>query len=153
MMKGKLLAKNRQAAAEYEILDTFEAGIKLTGPEVKSVKSGQIKLQGSYASLNPATGALRLTGTHISPYKPAAGAQARYDPQRSRVLLLNKKEMASLAGKLKEKRLSLVPLSAYSKSGIIKVELGLVRGKKKYEKREQIKKRDIERELGRKLKS
>ncbi|MBI1961632.1 MAG: SsrA-binding protein SmpB [Parcubacteria group bacterium] len=152
-MDGKLLAKNKQAYAEYEILDTFEAGIKLTGPEVKSVKSGQTKLQGSFASLNPVTRVLGLEGTHISAYKPAASVQVGYDPQRSRTLLLNKKEIASLIGKLKEKRLSLVPLSMYSKSGLIKVELGLVRGKKQYEKREQIKKRDIEREIGRKLKS
>ena len=152
-MVGKLLAKNRQAYAEYEVLDTYEAGIKLTGPEVKSIKNGQIKLQGSYASPNPATKALRLVGAHVSAYKPAAGVQADYDPTRSRILLLKKKELATLAGKLKEKRLSLVPLSVYSKAGLIKVELGLVRGKKQYEKREQIKKRDIERELGRKLKS
>ncbi|OJI07869.1 SsrA-binding protein [bacterium CG10_46_32] len=152
-MHGKLLAKNKQVFAEYEILDTFEAGMKLTGPEVKSVKSGQIKLLGSFASLNPSNGLLRLTGAHISPYKPAAGAQMNYDPTRPRVLLMNKKEITSLIGKLKEKRLSLVPLSIYSKSGIIKVELGLVRGKKQYEKREQLKKRDIERDIGRRLKS
>jgi len=152
-MKGKLLAKNKQAFAEYEVLDTFEAGIKLTGPEVKSVKSGTVNLKGAYASLNPANGALSLAGAHIAAYKPAASVQANYDPTRMRVLLLKKKEIARLIGKLKEKRLSLVPLSVYSKRGLIKVELGLVRGKKQYEKREQIKRRDIERELGRKLKS
>ena len=152
-MTGKLLAKNKQAYAEYEILDTYEAGMKLTGPEVKSIKSGHIKLQGSYASLNPGTGRLSLVGAHVAAYKPAAGSQAGYDPQRSRILLLKKKEIATLIGKLKEKRLSLVPLSVYSKGGLIKTELGLVRGRKQYEKREQIKKRDIERELGRKLKS
>lgn len=152
-MTGKILAKNRQAYAEYEVLDAYEAGIKLTGPEVKSAKNGQIKLQGSYASLNPGSGRLLLVGAHIAAYKPAAGVQIGYDPGRSRVLLLNKKEIASLIGKLKEKRLALVPLSLYSKKGLLKVELGLVRGKKQYEKREQIKKRDIEREIGRKLKS
>ncbi|MBI2050924.1 MAG: SsrA-binding protein SmpB [Parcubacteria group bacterium] len=152
-MVGKLLAKNRQTYAEYEILDTYEAGMKLTGPEVKSIKAGHIKLQGSYASLNPASGRLSLVGAHIQAYKPAASVQAGYDPARSRPLLLNKKEIATLIGKLKEKRLSLVPLSIYSKSGLIKLELGLARGKKQYEKREQIKKRDIERDIGRKLKS
>lgn len=152
-MKGKVLAQNKQAFAEYEVLDAFEAGIQLTGPEVKSAKNGQIKLLGAFASLNPGNTTLRLTGAHISPYKPAAGVQTSYDPTRSRTLLLNKKEIASLIGKLKEKRLTLIPLSVYSKSGIVKVELGLVRGKKKYEKREKIKKRDIEREIGRKLKS
>lgn len=152
-MSGKILAKNKQAYAEYEVMDTYEAGIKLTGPEVKSAKKGQIRLLGSFASIRPGTGMLTLSGTHIAAYKPAASVQAGYDPQRSRVLLLNKKEIASLIGTLKEKRLSLVPLSFYLKSGIIKVELGLVRGKKQYEKRAQIKKRDIERDIGRRLKS
>ena len=139
--------------ADYSIIEKFEAGIKLTGPEVKSIKSGQINLKGSYVSLNPAKGTLMLVGAHISAYKPAAGVQTDYDPSGTRTLLLNKKEISSLIGKLKEKRLTLVPLSIYSKSGIIKVELGLGRGKKQFEKREQIKKRDIERDIGRKLKS
>ncbi|MAG28544.1 SsrA-binding protein [bacterium] len=152
-MKGKLLAKNKSAFAEYTILDTFEAGIKLTGPEVKSIKLGNIKLKGSYSTINPNTGVLWLVGAHIGAYKPAASVQIDYDPTQSRTLLLNKKEISSLIGKLKEKQLTLIPLSVYSKSGIIKVELGLGRGKKKFEKREQIKKRDIERDIGRKLKS
>jgi SsrA-binding protein len=152
-MANKLLAKNKAVLAEYAILEKYEAGIKLTGPEVKSVKSGQMNLKGSYASLNPNTGALSLISAHISAYKPAAGAQTDYDPTQSRTLLLNKKEISSLIGKLKEKRLTLLPISAYSKSGIIKIELGLGRGKRQFEKRDQIKKRDIERDIGRKLKS
>jgi SsrA-binding protein len=92
-------------------------------------------------------------GSHIPLYKPAANAQQNYDPDRTRLLLMHAKEISALIGKLKQKQLSLVPISIYTKSGLIKLELGLARGKKKHEKRESIKKRDIEREIGRKLKS
>ena len=85
-MKGKLLAKNKSAFAEYTILDTFEAGIKLTGPEVKSIKLGNIKLKGSYSTINPNTGVLWLVGAHIGAYKPAASVQIDYDPTQSRTL-------------------------------------------------------------------
>lgn len=150
----KILAKNKKALSNYEVIETFEAGIKLTGAEVKSVKSGHIKLDGSYASLDMNKRTIMLLGAHISPYKPATGAQgASYDPYRTRDMLLTKKELNSLFGKSKEKRLTLIPISVYNKSGIVKVELALARGKKKYEKRESIKKKDIERDIGRHLKS
>ena len=152
-MNKRILAKNKHAYAEYEVLDTYEAGIKLTGAEVKSAKLGHIKLDSGYALLSPENGVLELVGVHISAYKPASGMLDDYDPLCSRVLLLNKKQISALIGKLKQKHLTLAPLSVYSKSGIIKVELGLARGKKQYEKRESIKKRDIERDIGRKLKS
>jgi len=144
----KILATNRQARHDYSILDTFEAGIKLTGAEVKSCKKGQIKLQGSYAEVKP-NGEAQISGCHISPYKPAYSAQEKYLPTRPRILLLQKREINTLFGKLKEKRLSLIPLSFYDKGGLIKVELALAQGKKKYEKRDAIKKRDIERDAGR----
>jgi len=152
-MRGRLLAKNKKAFFDHEILETFEAGIKLQGQEVKSAKMSQVKLDGSYASFDQKNGCLRLVGTLISPYKQANTNKESYDPQRSRILLLNKKEINFLLGKLSEKRLTLIPLSFYEKSGIIKVELALAKGKKKYEKRETIKKKDMEREIGRKLKS
>lgn len=145
-----VIATNKYARSDYEILDTYEAGVKLSGPEVKSIKKGQVNLKGSYATVG-ADGRARLLGVHVAPYKPAAGVQQGYDPTRSRELLLNKKELASLIGKLKEKRYTLLPLAVFNKSGIIKIELGLGRGKKQYEKREAIKKRDIEREIGRNM--
>ena len=151
MKDNKKLAINKQVRGNYEILETFEAGIKLLGPEVKSVKSGKMNLKGSYSIIGSDL-IPNLVGAHIARYKPAATIQENYDPARSRILLLNKKQIKSLFGKLKEKRLSLVPLNAYSNKGIIKFELALVRGKKQFEKRDSIKKRDIERDVGRKLK-
>jgi len=151
MANGAILATNRRARSEFSILDTVEAGIQLTGPEVKSCKQGSIKLAGSYGAIS-SSGAVVLIGCHISPYKPAAGAQKNYDPDRTRILLLNKRQIATLIGKLKEKRISLVPLSCYLKGGLIKFEMALAQGKKQYEKREAIRKRDIEREIGRRLK-
>jgi SsrA-binding protein len=152
MPSNKSLATNKQVRSDYSILETYEAGIKLTGPEVKSTKAGRVNLKASYviigSDLSP-----HIVGCHIAKYKPSASVQQDYDPTRTRVLLLNKKQIKSLYGKLKEKRLSLVPLSVYSSSGIIKFELGLVKGKRQYEKRDSIKKRDMERDIGRRLKN
>jgi len=150
-MASNTLAINKKARAEYEILDTYEAGLHLSGPEVKSCKKGQVNLKGSYAMVS-ARGIPLLIGCHISPYKPAQQVQHDYDPSRTRQLLLHKKQINTLIGKLKEKQYTLIPLAIINSGGLIKVELGLGRGKKKYEKRESIKKRDIEREIGRKLK-
>lgn len=149
-MPSSLIALNKQARHDYEIIEKFTAGIKLTGAEVKAAKSGQLNLQGAYALVS-AAGRPYLVGCHISPYKPAAGSQRHYDPTRSRALLLKKKEIKTLQGKLKEKSYTLVPLALYNQGGLIKVELGLGRGRREYEKRELIKKRDLERELGRRL--
>jgi SsrA-binding protein len=147
---NKPLATNKKAYSDYNILEKYEAGVKLTGAEVKSVKGGKINLKASYvvigSDLTP-----YIIGAHIAKYEQAGETQLEYDPTRSRILLLNKKQIKSLYGKLKEKRLSLVPLSVYSKSGIIKFEIALATGKKKFEKRDSIKKRDIERDVGRKL--
>lgn len=143
-------AVNKTARHDYAIADKFEAGIKLTGAEVKSCKNGQVNLKGAYAMIS-VRGIPYLIGCHIGRYKPAANTGANYDPTRSRELLLNKKEINTLIGKLKEKRYTLIPLSVYNKSGLIKIKLGLGVGKKQYEKRAAIKKRDIERELGRRL--
>ncbi len=144
-----MIALNKQARSDYEIMDKFEAGIKLTGPEVKSCKQGGVNLKGSYAIIN-AHHIPYLLGCHISPYRHAV--KTDYDPARSRLLLLKKKEIDKLIGKLKEKQYALIPLAIHNSHGLIKVELGLGRGKKQYEKRAAIKKRDIEREIGRRLK-
>lgn len=143
-----ILAINKLARHDYDIIESFEAGIKLTGSEAKSCKLGGANLKGSYATINQ-RGVVYLLACHIAPYKH--GIKNDYDPIRSRVLLLNKKEIASLIGKLKEKRYTLVPLALHNNHGLIKVELGLGRGKKQYEKRAAIKKRDIEREIGQRL--
>jgi len=148
----KIISINKKAQADYEFLDIFEAGIKLTGAETKSIKTGQANLKGSWAVIG-VDRVPRLLGCSISRYAQAGQTQENYDPTASRILLLNKKQIKSLIGKLKEKKLSLIPTKIYSKSGLIKIEIALAKGKKQYEKRNQIKKRDIERDLGRKLKS
>jgi SsrA-binding protein len=137
-------ALNKHALHDYAILEKVSAGIVLSGPEVKSVRAGNINLKGSYVTIH--NGEALLTGAHIGLYKPA-GPQKDYDPYRSRTLLLKKKEIARIIGKLKEKGLTAVPLSIYTSKSRIKVEVGIARGKRQFEKRELIKKRDVEREI------
>jgi SsrA-binding protein len=139
-----IITTNKRAYFDYEILETFEAGIVLTGQEVKSIKTGHISLAGSYVIMRGSEA--WLTGAHISPYK-MAGPLPGYDPTRSRKLLLHKKELFSLIGKIKQKGLTLAPLKVYTKKGKIKLEFGLARGKKKYEKRETIEKREVDRKI------
>lgn len=143
------LATNRIAMRDYEILDTLEAGLKLTGQEVKSVRAGHLKLQGSYATI--ARGELWLIGAHIAKYA-AAGPLPDYDANRSRKLLIHGRELNHLIGKIQERGLTLVPLRVYTRRALLKVELGLGRGRKQYEKREVIKRRDLDRELRERLK-
>ncbi len=145
----KIIKKNKKAFYNYEILERFEAGIALTGNEVKAIKSGKISLKGSYVTLKDEE--VFLINCHISPYQPA-NAPPDYDPERTRKLLLKKKQIKYLIGKTKQKGLTLVPLRVYNKRGKIKIEVGLVKGKKKPDKREKIKKRDQEREIRRILK-
>ena len=121
----------------------------LSGQEVKSVRGGNVSLKGAYATLK--AGEVWLLNAHISPYKKA-GALPSYDPTRSRKLLLRAREIKELMGKLEAERLTLVPLSVYTRGRRLKVELGLGRGRKKYEKREVIKKRAVDREIREKLK-
>ena len=144
----KTLATNKRARFDYEITETFEAGIKLTGAEVKSVKEGHLSLKGAHAAFTKAGPV--LLNAYINPYKPAANAA--YDPERSRPLLLHKREISRLRGKVQEQGLTIVPIRVYTKRNLIKVELGLGKGKKKHDKRESIKKREQEREIRRKLK-
>jgi SsrA-binding protein len=148
MFRMKTFAENKKAYFNYQILEEFEAGIMLTGPEVKSVRAGQISLKEAFATVR--SGEIWLTNAHISAYKPAR--TENYDPTKSRKLLLNKKEIINLIGKVQEAGNTLLPLKVYDKKGKIKVLLGLGKGKKKYDKREALKKKDQEREIKRALK-
>jgi len=141
---------NRRARHEYHILETYEAGMILTGPEVKSIRAGQANLAEGHCIIRKEK--LLLIGCHISPYKPAAMNNPK-EPDRSRELLLHKKEILRLLGKLKEKGLTLVPLKLYfNERGFAKLEIGLGRGKKFYDKRQDKKEKDIKRDLQRQYK-
>jgi len=144
----KPLADNKKAYFDYEILEKFEAGISLIGQEVKSIKGGHMNLSSSYVVMrgNEAF----LLGAHISPYQPK-NAPKEYDPQRTRKLLLTKKEINYLIGKTKEKGLTLVPIKVYTQKSNIKLEFGIAKGKKQRDKRETIKKRETERDMKREL--
>lgn len=137
------LATNDRARYDYELLDTLEAGLVLSGQEVKSAKTGHFKLKGAHVAFHD--GEAMLVGAHIAKY-PKAGPLPDYDPERSRKLLLHKKELSRLRGKREEEGLTIVPIRAYMKAGRIKLEIAIARGKKQYEKRETIKKRDLDRE-------
>lgn len=141
----KVVATNRKARHEYEVLETLEAGIALRGPEVKSVRQGKIGFQDAFARID--RGELWLHSLHISPYEQAN----RYneDPLRTRKLLVKKDELRRLVGKVEEKGLTLVPLELYFKRGYAKVRLGLARGRKTYDKREKLKRQTQEREAQR----
>lgn len=139
------IATNRRARFEYEILETFEAGLELLGPEVKSLRQGRANLADSYAMVR--RGEAFLLHLHISPYEQAG--RDNPDPRRDRRLLLHRREIRRLAGQLAERGLTLVPLRLYWKNGRAKVELGLARGKRVYDKRQAIRKRESDRELAR----
>lgn len=139
---------NKKAKFDYQISEKIEAGVVLTGPEAKSAKLGQIDLSHAFVKFRPSKFGSQeawLIGAHIFPYIHADNTN--YDPIRIRKLLLNQREIISLQSKMKQARLLLVPTAVFTKSGIVKVELGLARGKKKYEKREAIKKRDLDRDI------
>ena len=137
------IATNRRARHEYEILETVEAGLVLRGTEVKSLRDGLVNFKDSYASVRNGEG--WLLGCHINPY--SHGTDANHDPDRDRTLLLHKKEIARLSGKISEKGLTLVPLRLYFKGGRAKVELGLARGKKLHDKRATLREREVRREM------
>jgi SsrA-binding protein len=151
MNKGehvKLICKNRKAFFNFEIEDTFEAGIALVGSEVKSLRAGKANLSDSYGKIK--NGEIFLVECHISPY--AQSGRENHEPLRERKLLLHKQEIKKLTGKVAERGYSLIPLRMYFKNGKVKVEIGLARGKKLYDKRESIKKKDQRRELERMMK-
>ncbi len=143
-------AENRKARFDYEILEKYEAGIELLGTEVKSVRGGRMSLEGAFIIIRG--GEAFLINSNIPPYQ-VNNIDKNYDPLRNRKLLLTKKEIAELAGSEKNKSLTIVPISVYNKGRKIKLELALVKGKKKFDKRETIKKRDTDRELRRTLKN
>jgi len=146
---SKVVATNRKAYHDYFIEDKFEAGMVLTGTEVKSLRDGRANLQDSYASVK--NGEVFLYHCHISPY--SHGNMMNHDPLRARKLLLHKKEINKLLGKTQQKGLTLVPLRIYfSERGKAKVELGLAKGKKQYDRRESIKTREAGREVERAIK-
>ncbi|MGB0757442.1 MAG: SsrA-binding protein SmpB [Patescibacteria group bacterium] len=141
---------NKYIRHAFELLETYEAGLVLRGSEVKSIKQGHIQLKGSYIKIEP-NNTLWLIGAHVSQYKPA-GKNHQHDPLRPKKLLLQKKEINRLRGKLAEKGLTIVPTKVYTKGGLIKLQIGLAKGLKKHDKREKIKKRDIDRDTKRLLK-
>jgi len=145
----KALAENRQAKFDYKILEKIEAGIELKGFEVKAVKSGRMNLTGSYARVKG--NEVWLINAAIQPYQPK-NTPKDYDPERTRRLLLTKKEIKHLTGKEKESGLTLIPLRAYIRGRLVKLELGLGRHKKKSDKREVIKRRETDRDIRRALK-
>lgn len=144
----KIVCKNKRAWHDYEILETLEAGMVLVGTEVKSLREGRVNLKDSYAKVRD--GEAYLVDAHVSPY--SHGNVWNHDPLRERKLLLHKKEIRRLAGKTQERGLTLIPLQIYFKAGKAKVELGLARGKRLYDKRAAIKKREEDRDLRRELK-
>lgn len=145
----KIISNNKKAYHDYFIEEKMEAGIELFGTEVKSVRAGAVNLKDSYVSLK--TGEAMLIGMHISPYEQ--GNIFNRDPLRERRLLLHKKEIARLIGKTKETGYSLIPLSVYLSGSFVKIELGLARGKKSYDKRETIAARDAKRSIDRAVKA
>ncbi len=146
------LVQNKKAHLNYEILETFHAGIELLGLEVKSLRAGRGSLEGARVIVRG--GEAFIVGMNIPAYQPSnlAGGSADYDPDHTRRLLLTKKEIAELAQAEDKKGLTAIPLSLYNKGGKIKADIAVVKGKKKYDKREDIKKRDMARDVGRTLK-
>ncbi|HEY4669135.1 MAG TPA: SsrA-binding protein SmpB [Tepidiformaceae bacterium] len=144
-MSDSTIAQNRRARHDYEFLAKFEAGIALTGAEIKSVRDHKVQLQGAYARVRD--GEVWLEDMHIAPYANAGYVQQ--NPTRDRKLLLHRKEIARIDEMLGEKGLTLIPLSMYLKRGKAKVELGVGRGLKRYDKRQKIAERDVERQLAR----
>ncbi len=145
---GKVLASNRKAYHDYYIDETHEAGVVLTGTEIKSVRAGSVNLRDSYAQVR--NGEMWLMNVHIAPYEPAS--RQNVDPYRDRKLLMHRKEILRLFGHVQEKGLTLIPLRIYLLKNKAKVEIGLARGKKQYDKREAIAKRDSAREIQRAVK-
>ncbi len=148
-MSIKIITENRKARFSYSIIENFEAGIVLTGSEVKSIRKGEVTLGDSYGSIR--NGEIFLLQVHINPYKQAV--YNNHEPLRPRKLLLHKKEIEKLIGQVSEKGLTLIPMKLYFKEGKIKVDLGLAKAKNTVDKRDTIKKRESDREVRRALKN
>ncbi|MDY6856247.1 MAG: SsrA-binding protein SmpB [Thermodesulfobacteriota bacterium] len=145
LLQQKVISRNKKALHNYFIDETYETGIVLKGSEIKSCREGKVNIKDGYAKIK--NGELYLINTHISPYIHAN--QFNHDPLRERKLLLHKREIKRLIGKIQEKGMTLIPISMYLKNGKAKVELGLAKGKKLYDKRESIKRKTEKRELER----
>lgn len=145
----RLLTENKSANAFFSIQEKFTAGIKLTGSEVKSVKLGLINLKSAYVSISMVGKNIKcfLVNSSISPYAKAGYAQKSYDPLRRKELLLTKKELNYLLGKTKQKHLTIVPLNVYTRRGLIKLTIALASGKKQYDRRQDIKRRELDRQV------
>ena len=143
----KIVSKNRKAWHDYHILDTYEAGIALTGSEIKSVRANQVSLRDGYALVR--NGEIWLENVHIAPYNQAN--RENHEPRRPRKLLLHRREINRLTGKLREKGLTLIPLSMYLKNSRAKVELGLAKGKRQYDKRVALKEKEARRQIDRSM--
>lgn len=141
----KIIATNRKARHDYHIDDTFEAGMALTGTEIKSIRAGRVSLRDSFAVVKE--GELWLMNAHIAPYDP--GTYANHEPRRPRKLLMHRREINRITGQLQEKGFALVPLRLYLKNNLAKVELGLARGKKQYDKRAALRQKETRREIDR----
>ena len=146
--KGPIVIRNRRAYADYEVLDTFEAGMVLQGTEVKSIRAGKISLKEAYAKIE--NGEVWLLNCHITPYD--FGNRHNHDPLRPRKLLLHGREIRKLIGKVQERGLTLIPLKVYFQRGYAKIQLGLGRGRKLHDKRAVIRAKDLKRETERELK-
>ncbi len=146
----KVISDNRQARYLYEILETYEAGIQLTGTEVKSIRAGKANLQDGYALIRD--GEAWLINVHISPYT-SSGQYFNHEPRRTRKLLLHQQEIRKLVGKVEQQGLTLVPLKMYLKRGWVKVSIALGKGKKLYDKREDLKRRQDQRDMQRAMKN
>ena len=146
-MSKKTVARNKKALHEYHIVDTYEAGVVLVGPEVKSIRNGRASLAEAFARVEG--NEVFLYGMHVTPYDPAS--RWNVDPVRARKLLLNRREIRRLIGSTQQEGFTLVPLELYLKDGYIKLALALAKGKKTHDKREDIKRRDANREIARAL--
>ena len=144
------LIKNKKAYYDYNILEEFEAGLVLSGAEVKAIKLGHLSIKGAFISLKGKK--VLLKNMHVSRYKLAGQKQKAYNPDQDRELLLKKKEIQYLHGKMSMKGLTIIPISVYTTRRLIKVKIALVKGKKKFDKREAIKNKDIKMNIARKLK-
>ena len=145
----KIYAENKKAHFDYEVLEKYEGGLVLQGQEVKSIRTGHINLAGSYVVIQ--NGQAELIGAKVPAYQPK-NTSPDYNPEHTRKLLLNKKELEYLAGRANEKGFSLIPLKVYDNNGRIKVEFALARGKKNYDKKEKLKKQDVLRDIQREFK-
>ena len=147
--EGKLIAQNRKARHDYSILDTIEAGMVLQGTEIKSIRNSRINLKDGFVRIR--NGEAFLYNVHISPYEQ--GNIFNHDPLRTRKLLMHKRQIKRLIGETKNTGITLIPLKVYLKDGYTKVLVGLAKGKKQYDKRETLKRREIDRQISRTLKN